>query len=526
MKVCRVEEMRQMDKRAIEEFGIPDAILMENAGNASFYIIRKNMPVKNKRFVVFCGGGNNGGDGLVVARKLHSNGAKVTVFLLSNPQKFKNSAAANYKIALNLGLTMSRLKNIGDAEAVVAQADAIVDALFGTGLDRKVEGNYYKTIELINNADKPVFSIDIPSGINGNSGRVMGIAVQAHFTTTYGQPKLGNLLYPGFSYGGHLSVTHISFPPRLHSDPSLLVEVNDLLPLPNRKADGHKGSFGKALFIAGSSLYLGAPYFAALSYLKAGGGLSFLAAPSSIAAHIAAKGSEIILRPQPTSDYGSLAMQSKESILELSESVDFVVIGPGLSPDEQTQQLIRVLVPRINKPLLIDGDGLSAIAPIIKELKSRKYLTILTPHIAEMSRISGETIEKIEKDKISLLQKFAAEWHSIIVLKGAHSLIGLPDRRVYINLSGNSGMATAGSGDVLTGTIAALFGYGLDFPLEDAVRMGVFIHGLAGDLAAREKGEDGITAEDILQNLPFALKEMRSNFEDIAKDYYHKIEVI
>jgi len=499
---------------------------MENAGNASFYIIRQNMPVENKRFVIFCGIGNNGGDGLVVARKLHSNGANVTIYLLGNPQKFKNSAKTNYQIALKLGLDMIRLKNIPDVEPVVARADAIVDALFGTGLDRKVEGKYYKVIELINNAAKPVFSIDIPSGINGNTGQVMGIAVQADFTTTYGQPKIGNVLYPGFSYGGKLSVTHISFPPPLHNDPSVLVEINRIIPLPQRKKDGHKGNFGKALFIAGSFLYLGAPYFAALSYLKAGGGLSFLAAPNAIAAHIAMKGSEVILRPQPSTEYGSLAAKSREALLQLAENADFIVIGPGLSLDEETQQLVRDLVPRIHKPLLIDGDGLTAIAPILDRLKSRKYMTILTPHIGEMSRLCSQSIDDIEVNKISVVQNYAAEWRSIIILKGAHSLIGMPDRRVFINLSGNSGMATAGSGDVLTGTIAAMYGYGLGFSIEDAVRMGVFIHGFAGDLAANEKGEDGLTAEDILQYLPTALKALRNNFDSFAKNCYGKIEVI
>ena len=526
MKVCRVEEMREMDRRAIEEYGIQDSILMENAGNATFYIIQKNMPVRDQRFVIFCGGGNNGGDGLVVARKLYSNGAKVKIFLLSNPQKFKNSAALNYQTALKLGLDMHNLKNISEAEPDVAGADALVDALFGTGLDRQVEGKYRQVITLINKSAKTIFSVDIPSGINGNTGQVMGSAVKADFTTTYGQPKLGSLLYPGFFYGGQLSVTHISFPPPLHNDPAILVETNDVLPLPERKADGHKGSFGKALFVAGSSLYLGAPYFAALSYLKAGGGLSFLAAPQPIAPHIASKGSEVILRPQPATEYGGLAAKSRETLLQLVETVDFVVIGPGLSLDEETQQLVRDLVPRINKPLLIDGDGLTAIAPILDRLKSRKYITILTPHIGEMARLCSQSIEEIEQDKISVVQNYAADWHAMIVLKGAHSLIGLPDRRVYINLSGNNGMATAGSGDVLTGTIAAMYGYGLGFSIEEAVRMGVFIHGFSGDLAAKEKGEDGITAEDILQTLPLALKELRFNFDNIAKDCYGKIQLI
>ena len=524
MKVCRVEEMREMDRRAVEEFGIPDLILMENAGNASFFVIEQNMRVEDRRFVVFCGGGNNGGDGLVVARKLHANGAAVKVYLLSDPARFKNSAQTNYQTARKLGLDIQRLENVGEARETVMEADALVDAIFGTGLTRNVEGLYYDAIQLINDANKPVFSIDIPSGINGNTGQVMGIAVKAAFTTTYGQPKAGNLLYPGYGYAGRLSVTHISFPPQLHNDSSILVEVNDVLPLAARPAHGHKGSFGKALFIAGSSQYLGAPYFAALSFLKAGGGLSFLAAPQSVAAHIAAKGSEIILRPQPAAALGSLALSALEALLELAESVDFVVMGPGLSLDNETQQLVRKLAIAIEKPLLIDGDGLSAVHPILDQMSCRTQPTIFTPHIGEMARLTGLSVNEVGASAIDVVQESAEKWGATLVLKGAHSLIGMPDRRVFINLSGNSGMATAGSGDVLTGTIAAM--QGLGFGIEEAVRMGVFVHGFAGDLAAKDIGEDGLTADDILRYLPGAMKKLRNNYQQVREQYGGLITVV
>jgi NAD(P)H-hydrate epimerase len=305
---------------------------------------------------------------------------------------------------------------------------------------------------------------------------------------------------------------------------SIKVQINDLVELPQRDKDTHKGSYGRALFIAGSSNYLGAPYFSALAFLKAGGGLSYLATPRSISPFLASKGSEIVFIPQKETSSGSLALESMEELLELSKRVNMVIMGPGLSLNEETQELVRELAKRIETPLLIDGDGITAIAREVKLTQERRAETILTPHSGEMSRISKMEVDEVNKDKINVLQKTASELNAIIVLKGAHSLIGYPDETVYINTSGNPGMATAGSGDALTGAIAAIYGLGL--PLREAVRIGVFIHGLSGDLAAEEKGEDGITAQDILDYLPNALKYYRENFEELSENFYGSIYTV
>jgi NAD(P)H-hydrate epimerase len=524
MKIARVSEMRFMDRFAIEKLGIPEEILMENAGLASVSVLKRKVEVPGKRFIVLCGGGNNGGDGFVVARKLHADGGKVKVFILADPAKYKGAAKTNLEIIYNLPIETAVAASVEDIMPDVLLSDVIVDALLGTGLDREVTGLFADVIDLINECGKKVLSLDIPSGVNGDTGEIMGVAVKADLTVTYGLPKVGNLLYPGCEMGGCLYVCHISFPPDLYDREALLIRVNDFVQLPSRNPDGHKGSMGEALFIAGAASYFGAPYFSALSFLKAGGGYSRLAVPAGMAPFIAQKGNEIVLVPQSETVDGTIARQNRDALLNLAEKMDCVVIGPGLSLQEETQQLVRELVAAIDKPLLIDGDGITAVAGHLDLIRNRRGETILTPHLGEMSRITGAGVDAIRRDRIDVLQKAAKDLRSFIVLKGAHSLIGTPEERVYVNLSGNSGMATAGSGDVLTGTIAAMCGLGLD--LEDAVRKGVFLHGLAGDLAANDWGEDGITAQSILDYLPLALKTDREGPDEDLRMIYEGPEVI
>jgi hydroxyethylthiazole kinase-like uncharacterized protein yjeF len=524
MKVSRVSEMRNLDRKATDDFGITQELLMENAGEAAYFVILREFGVRGRKFVVFCGVGNNGGDGFVVARKIHSTGGMVRVFFLGESDKLEGVAKKNFDIISRMPIEVSNVQSIEQMKEATSDCDTIVDAIFGTGLSREVTGIYKDAIQLINDSKKKVFSIDIPSGINGDTGQVMGSAVRSSYTITYGLPKIGNMLYPGFDFCGKLYVSHISFPPSFYNTDSIKVQLNDPVGLPQRDRDTHKGSYGRALFIAGSANYLGAPYFSALSFLKAGGGLSYLAAPRSISPFLANKGSEIVFVPQDETSSGSLAKVSMEELLEFSQRANIVVLGPGLSLNQETQELVRELARKIETPLLIDGDGITAIAQEIGLIKERKVETILTPHSGEMSRITGMEVSEVNKDKISVVQRTARELNAIMVLKGAHSLIGYPDESVYINTSGNPGMATAGSGDALTGAVAAMYGLGL--PLPDAVRVGVFIHGLSGDLAAKEKGEDGLTAQDILDYLPNALRYYRQNFPEISENFYESIYTV
>ncbi len=524
MRISTVEQMRNLDKRATEKYGIEGKLLMENAAHAVYFTILKVIGnVEGKNFVTFAGSGNNGGDAIAVSRKLYSNGANVKIYLMGDPAKYKGHARMNYEIAEKIGIPIEQF--MGDNALVRASmdiADAIIDGILGTGTSRNVEGKYAEAIKIINESGKTVFSVDIPSGIDGNTGKVMGIAVKADYTVTFGLPKIGNILYPGYEYCGKLYVSHISFPPKNYEDEEIKIMINEPVKLPSRRKDGHKGTFGDVLFIAGARKYYGAPYFSSLSFLKAGGGYSRLASPKSVVPFIGAGGREIVFHPMPETEDGSISYMAKEEILEIVKNVDFVVIGPGTSLNEETQKLILDLIPQIEKPILIDGDGLTALSKNVDVLNERNAETVITPHPGEMSSLTNKKIKEILDDRIAFARNFAVNYNTIVVLKGAHTQIAMPDGRVYINLSGNSGMATAGSGDVLTGTIAAMYGLGLKF--EDAVRMGVFIHGFSGDFAAERKGEDGITAMDVLNFLPEAMKKARENLEEVWKRY--RVEVI
>lgn len=380
MKICSVARMRAMDRSAMEKFGIPEQILMENAGRAAFELLSQEWGVRGKRYAVFCGAGNNAGDGLVVARHILSGGGKAHIFFVGDPENLQGAAKKNFSIVLQLPIELEKVTDVKKIEAAVLGMDGIVDAIFVTGLAREVGGVFREAIELINRSGKPVLSLDIPSGVSGDTGEVLGVAVRADHTVTFGLPKTGNILYPGFELCGKLSVTHISFPPSLYEDEAIMVETNSDLPLPKRAATAHKGSLGDVLFVAGAAGYYGAPYFSAMSFLKAGGGYARLATPRSIAPFIAMNGSEIVFVPQAETDTGSIAFENLDFLLALAAKVDMVVIGPGLSADEETGRLVRELVSSIEKPVLLDGDGITAVAGHPEMISNRLAPTVLTPH--------------------------------------------------------------------------------------------------------------------------------------------------
>ncbi|MFW5768815.1 MAG: NAD(P)H-hydrate dehydratase [Spirochaetota bacterium] len=510
MKVSTVEEMRKLDKGAVETYGIPDLLLMENAGLAVCRVISDRFTVPGGHFIVVCGGGNNGGDGFVVARKLHSQGAAVAVFLYGNPDKLSGSAKTNYDILHKLPVGIDYSKNSRRLAGDIERCEAVIDAVFGTGISRDVEGDYAEAVDTINAGRRPVVSVDIPSGINGDTGAVMGTAVKADMTVTFGLPKLGNILYPGASYCGELFVSHISFPREHYTGNSPDYEINPVPVLPPRRPEGHKGSFGEVLVVAGAASYYGAPALCAGSFLRAGGGYSRLAAVERVIRSIAGANPEIVYMPQPATPAGSIDPSCADELVNTAGAADFVVVGPGIGREEGTEELVLELVRRIEKPLLLDGDGLYAVGSRADIVSGRKAPTFLTPHPGEMGGLLGRAVSEVLTDPAGAVREAAERFGAVVALKGARTMIGSGKRGIAINLTGNSGMGTAGSGDVLSGIVPAMYCHGLD--PENALRAGVFVHGLAGDLAAECLGEDGLTAFDIMRHVPEAMKKVRSGF--------------
>lgn len=515
--------MRELDRSAIEQLGIPEELLMENAGLAVYHVIRRTCSVSGRSFAVVCGSGNNGGDGFVIARKLFSEGGKVSVFLLGSREKLSGAAKLNADILDGIGIEVREVTDLDMLHVSLEESDAVIDAVFGTGLTRSVEGKYRDAIEMINGTRGVIYSVDIPSGINGNTGEVMGVAVTADFTVTFGLPKVGTIVYPGWEYCGNLSVTHISFPPALYEGEHLKTEIAVPSVLPPRPAHGHKSTFGTALFVAGAAQYYGAPYFSSMSLLRSGGGYARLVSTPSVVSTVAAKSSEIVFHPVKESATGSIAYRNLDVIKMLAAQVEFVVLGPGISLVNETQKLALELIPLIEKPLLLDGDGLTAVAKNPLLLEKRSGPTILTPHPGEMARLTGLSVKEIEATRVETARKYALKFNAILVLKGAHTVTAFPNGRAAVNMSGNSGMGTAGSGDVLTGVIAALAVQNLS--LEEAVITGVFLHGFAGDIAAEKLGEDGMTAGDIMNSLPEAVKRYREEYHTVVNNQYNRIHI-
>ncbi|MBB6482090.1 NAD(P)H-hydrate dehydratase [Spirochaeta isovalerica] len=511
MKIVTVSQAAAMDSKAEGEYALPQLILMENAAGAACRLIRQKLVIEETNFLVLCGSGNNGGDGLALARLLYSAGGAPLVLMTSSPEKLSGPARQNYEILKNYPIEILLQFSEERLRKELEETDVVIDALLGTGLSREIGGSLARYIELINESEKKVFSIDIPTGINGDTGQVMGSAIQAAHTISFGALKPGNFLYPGYGFNGEVSLSRISLPPEIYDSGEFSIELNDYPPLPVREETGHKKSFGNILTISGAANYFGAPVFAAAGVLKSGGGFSRLASPASIIPYLAAQLPEAVFLPMEETDQRSISPSNLNILLKEADKSDGVVIGPGMSLNSRTAELICSFIRAFEGFTVVDGDALSAVAGKYHLFENRRGATVLTPHTGEMARLCATTVEEIRKDPVKIVRRCAGDYHAIAVLKGPHSLIGFPDGRVIINTSGNSGLGTAGSGDILAGMIAGLFGAGLDG--EDAVKAGVFLHGFAGDIAADKLGKDSLTARDILEAVPPAVKRYRENYD-------------
>lgn len=511
MKVVSGEIMQSMDRRAIEEFGISGLALMENAGRGCVEaIISRYGGAQEKRAVVVAGKGNNGGDGFVIARLLRERGWQAVTFVLAGRDDVVGDARANLDRLQESAVVCCPEGQLGHYVSVFRESALIVDAMLGTGLKSEVRGSYAEAVDLINASGKPVVAVDIPSGIDAGTGRVLGCAVRADLTVTFALAKLGHVLFPGAVHTGSLHVVDIGIPEEVAAaaDGCEFVDAAAVSPLlRKRERCAHKGDFGHSLIVAGSTGKTGAAAMAANSAVRTGAGLVTLAVPSSLNAILEVKTTEAMTLPLPDRGEGYLTADARGGVDEALAGKDAAAIGPGISWNPETSRLVRELTEEASLPLVIDADGLNALSDDPDVLLRKKSADIiLTPHPGEMARLAGVTTAEVEADRIGTARAFAGRYKVFLVLKGARTVIAAPDGRIAINGSGNPGMASGGMGDVLTGVLVALLGQGRD-PFT-ACRVGVFLHGFAADLVAADKGEIGMSATDVQERLPYAIQQL------------------
>ncbi|MCS7229301.1 MAG: NAD(P)H-hydrate dehydratase [Candidatus Kryptonium sp.] len=516
--VASTEEMRKCDSYAIDQLGIPGLLLMENASQGVVNsILMKYGGVAGKKVFVFCGSGNNGGDGLAVARKLFGMKADVYVFLLSEPEKLRGDAKTNYEIALRINknkreidvFEIITLKDVKDLEKY-PRPDLVIDAIFGTGFKGKVQGLFYDVISWINSIRAYTVSIDIPSGLDGDTGEVAGIAVRADLTATMGLPKTGLMLNLGKILPGKIYIIDIGIPSFVYQIMGIktyyLEQIDIKKRLPVRPFNAHKYSCGKIFALVGSPGLTGAATMSTLSAMKVGAGAVIAGVPESLSPILEMKLTEVMKLPLPETNEHTIGWNALDLIEEHMEWADVLIIGPGLSKNYETKQVVLNILKKLNKKAVIDADGLNALVGNLNILKSLHNEIVLTPHSGEFSRLTDLPVEKIEREKIEVARNFATEYGVVLVLKGDTTVIANPEGEVFINSTGNPGMATAGSGDVLTGMIAGFMGQGLS--ALDAAICGVYLHGLAGDLARDKLGELPMMAMDILNSIPEAIQKV------------------
>jgi len=513
MELVTAAEMRELDRAAIKGRKIPSLRLMENAGNAvAREMERRFGSLRGKTVTIVSGKGQNGGDGLVVARLLRQKGCKARVALLTAPSALKGDAAANLKRFQRAGGRCHAIDTDANLTAVLGPllqtSDLLVDAIFGTGLNAPVKGVAASAIDRMNASSRPIVAIDLPSGLDADTGTVLGTAVTATLTVTLVRPKRGLYLGVGPNYAGVICVADIGIPTDLIATAKIPVTLLDaasirsLLPIRHRTA--HKGTFGHAGLIAGSAGKTGAAAMAAMAALRVGAGLVTVATPRSVSDVLEAKLLEAMTFPAPETEARTLSKQALESLRAFAADKTALAIGPGIGTHPDTQTLVHNLLVEVNKPMVLDADGINAVAGHREMLSRAGGPLILTPHPGEMARLLGITSAEVQRDRLGMAARLAREQHVCVVLKGAGTIVAGPDGRLAVNSTGNPGMATAGTGDVLTGIITGLLAQGLS--AWDAACAGVYLHGLAGDLAASEQGEMGLIAGDVIQAIPWALQ--------------------
>jgi NAD(P)H-hydrate epimerase len=539
LKVSTAKEMQDIDRISINKYRIAGTVLMERAGlsvvnkiNEIYYgntehpekLLNRAGRAQNidgKKVIILCGGGNNGGDGLVIARELHNQGRDVDVYLSVKPLELKGDAKANYTAAKKFGVNIFPVKHfMSGYRSLVKRQCLIVDALLGTGLSQDVRPLLSNVIRKVNKLSCSVIAVDIPSGISSDSGRIMGCAVKARHTVTFGLPKRGHFLYPGADFTGQLFIEDIGFPAVLLESEKIkihLVQHSDAVSLlPERPAYSHKGTFGHVLLVAGSRGKTGAALMAAKACLKSGAGLVTIGVPESLVHTFQSRVTEEMILPLPDNGSGTVSCEAADPILSFSgKKASVLAIGPGLSLNKDISLLVCKLIAESNIPVILDADGINAVSGKERILKKSRVPVILTPHPGEMAGLLRQNTEyrtpgadrirkDIENNRIETALTFAKKTNTCLVLKGVPTVTASPEGQVFINSSGNQGMATAGTGDVLTGLIASFMAQKM-LP-QDAAVAGVYMHGLFGDAAAARKGTRSLVASDMINIMPAVLR--------------------
>ena len=512
MKLVTAKEMKALDVQAQNDYAMPGILLMDNAAQAVAEAVHEALTaLEGERVVIFCGGGNNGGDGLGAARWLQSYGVSVRAFVVGAAlDAVQGDAAMELAMFTKAGGRVEALSTDDDwvlAELAASKADVLVDALLGTGFHGELEGDVLRACELLNKSDKYILAVDVPTGVNADNGAVSENAVRADHTVTMALVKTGLLLYPGREYCGDIELADISMPVKLveeyQSDKYRLTDeiVRELLPL--RKANAHKGDAGRVVICAGSPGYTGAAALASDAAVKAGAGLVSLYTPLSSRDVLAIKLTEVMVHGLLERMPGILGGGAASDVASSAEAADVLAIGPGLGTSESTQEAVRTILEKITTPVVIDADALTALAGHTEILAAMQAQKVLTPHPGEMARLTGLEIAEIEADRINIAKKYAEQWQAIVVLKGAPTVIGCPNGTVYVNSIGNSSLATGGSGDVLTGIIAGLAAQ--EISLQEAAICGVYLHGLAAELTGIDIG---LAAGELAALLPQAREQV------------------
>lgn len=513
MRLPTSDQMAAIDLRAEQEFGVPTLLLMEGAGRgvaaAALRMVRSPRP----GVVVVSGKGNNGGDGLVAARLLRTSGWRATAILLARDAELSRDAAVNLLAARNSGVEVANLDStsLPGLRAVLSGADLVVDALFGTGFRGPAVGLAARAIEAINACGKPILSVDIPSGVNSDTGAVEGPAVRASATVTMGLPKIGLIHPPGAAYAGQVWVADIGHPRRLLEDPAVraaLVTCEMVSEaIPERRLDSHKGEAGRVLVVAGSVGHSGAAALAAYGALRSGAGLVTLAVPRAIYPIVGPAVIEGMPLPLADAD-GAFAPEAADAVSGMCASADAVAAGPGLSRTAGPVAVVKRLLADCPVPMVLDADALNILAENPGLLSGPRAPIVLTPHPGEMARLLGARVDEIQRHRLEAARAASERFGAVVVLKGARTVVADPGGEAFVIATGNPGMAAGGMGDVLTGMVAALLGQGL--PPLAAGWAGAYLHGLAGDLAGAERGPVGILASEVADHVPAALAAVRA----------------